>query len=434
LLRSTAIRLRGCAANPIHTEERTLRQSSLIRPGYSERFRCIGPACEDSCCQGWAVIVDQPAYERYQTVPAGPLRTLLDANIVLTPGDPNPAAFAKIVMPASLQCPMLTEERLCRIHAELGEEFLCHTCKTYPRVAYSIDNLEEKALSLSCPEAARLVLLDPELLTATSSSTYEITWDDSPQRERKLLLYFWPIREFVFTLLRNRVYPLWQRLFLLGSFCRRLDAVVSGEADRGVAAVLRDFPAAVASGKLRGAMETIPADLALQLDMVLQLAGLCRDRAVVGPRFIECLEAFKSGIRATPDAAMKDLIAGYAAAHASHYAPFFDAHPYILENLLANTIFRRQFPFGLKDGKLAAEPATAREFALLATQFALLKGLLIGVAGYYKEEFSTAHVIHTVQSATKHFEHHPQFLEKVHQLLVSTGRDNPHGLTMLLRN
>ncbi|MGB6690382.1 MAG: flagellin lysine-N-methylase [Terracidiphilus sp.] len=411
-----------------------MRKTSLIRPEYSQRFRCIGPACEDSCCQGWAVNIDQPAYEKYQNVAPGPLRTLLDESIERTPDAPNPLHFARMRMPASLTCPMLNEERLCRIHAELGEEFLCHTCATYPRIVSSIDGIEEKALSLSCPEAARLVLLDPDLMQPKGDGGYQMTWDDTKLDVRALLPFYWPIREIVLTLVRNRAYPLWQRLFLIGTLCRRLDAVTRRETDRGVAPVLQGISAAVAQGSLRTAMETIPADLALQLDMVLQLAGLCRERAQIGARFLESVDAFRRGIAAVPNATMETLIAAYAAAYDRHYAPFFAAHPHILENYLINAMFRRQFPYGTKDGKLILEPEMAREFATLSTQFALIKGLLIGVAGFHKEHFSADHIIYTVQSASKHFEHHPQFLDQMQALLASTGRDNPHGLTMLLRN
>jgi len=417
------------------TEGAGLRETGLIRPTYSERFRCIGPRCEDSCCKGWTVPVDKEAFEKYRALPAGPLRVLLDENLVETPNDPNPAHFAKIKMPASNECPILTEEGLCRIHAELGEEYLCHTCATYPRAVSNIDNLEEKALSMSCPEAARLVLLDPGLIEETFNGNYEMTWDDAPERaDREPLGFFWPVREFVFTLLRDRSYPLWQRLFLMGSFCRRMDAIARGESERGVTAFLRDFAGAVNHGALRAAMETIPADLHLQLDMVLRLAGLCRDRSAVGARFVECLETFKRGIDARPDATMRDLIAAYAGAYQKIYAPFFARNPHILENYLANAIFRRQFPYGLKDGKLQPKPEMTREYALLATQFALIKGLLIGVAGAHGEAFAEEHLVYTIQSASKHFDHHPQFLDQVHELLVKTGRDNPHGLTMLLRN
>jgi lysine-N-methylase len=329
---------------------------------------------------------------------------------------------------------MLTEERLCRIHAELGEEFLCRTCAMFPRIAYTIDSVEERSLALACPEAARLILLDRDLMRVDTGSYEQMTWDESPEASRLPLRFFWPIREFTVGLIRNRAYPLWQRMFLLGSFCRRVDAAVRGESDRGVAGVLRDFPGAIARGGLSAAMETISADLALQLDMVLHLAGLCRDRAMVGPRFVECVEAFKTGLGAVATATMRNLIDNYADAYTRFYAPFFAAHPHILENYLLNAVFRRQFPFGVKDGVIAPGPEMAREFALMATQFALMKGMLIGVAGCYRESFSAEHVIHTVQSASKHFDHHPQFLDNIHELLVQTGRDNPQALTMLLRN
>jgi lysine-N-methylase len=408
--------------------------TTLVRPEYAHRFRCIGPECEDSCCEGWAVPVDRAAYEKYQSIPAGPLRVLLDENIVRTQEAANPRQFARIRMPDSLRCPLLTPERLCRIHAELGEEFLCHTCATYPRIASRIDNCEEVALSLSCPEAARLVLLDPALPVTGPARAFNPLWHNLDASGRSPLPFFWPIREHVVALLRDRAYPLWQRLFLLGSLCRRLDAAARGETGRGIGSVLRDFHAAIARGSLRAAMEKIPADPALQLDMVLQLAALCRDRPLFGARFLECLDAFRHGIGFHSAATMPSLIAGYTAAYGQHYAPFFHAHPHILENFLINAVFRRQFPFGAEDGQLVAEPEMTRQFALLATQFALIKGLLIGVAGCHAQAFSAAHVVHTVQSASKHFEHHPQFLDRMHALLVSNGRDNPHGLTMLLRN
>lgn len=406
----------------------------MIRPEYSQRFRCIGPACEDSCCVGWAVLIDRPAYEKYQSVPAGPLRVLLDESIARTPETGSETSFAKIKMAQGSTCPILTEDRLCRIHKELGEEFLSHTCATYPRVVHKIDNLEEKALALSCPEAARLVLLDPDLALSGADGSYQLTWDDAAPGGRALLPFFWPIRELVIPLVRNRAYPLWQRMFLLGSFCRRLDAVARGEDQRGVAELLRSFSGAIQQGALREAMQKIPADPALQLDMVLRLAGLCRDRATIGARFLDCLDAFRQGIAAGPTSTFPALVEAYSAAHQRYFAPFFAEQPHILENYLINSVFRRQFPFGTKEGRILPDPETVREFALLVTQFALIRGLLIGVAGFHKEGFGAEHVVHTVQAASKHFEHHPGFLEQMRSLLASTGRDNAHGLTMLLRN
>jgi hypothetical protein len=56
------------------------------------------------------------------------------------------------------------------------------------------------------------------------------------------------------------------------------------------------------------------------------------------------------------------------------------------------------------------------------------------VAGCHREAFSTAHVVHTVQAASKHFEHHPEFLNMAYALLVETRLDGARGLAILLRN
>lgn len=236
--------------------------------------------------------------------------------------------------------------------------------------------------------------------------------------------------------MRNRTYALWQRLFLLGILCRRLDSVSKGELALSVSAFLGEFETSIAAGELRTAieaMETLPRDCALQLDLVLQLAGMVLRYSSVHPRFVNCVEDFKAGIGNGPGAMLESLTAHYKQAHDQFYAPFFDRHPYILENYLINTIVRSRFP--LRAGVHGGEsPSMAREYALLTAQFALMKGLLIGVAGRHGEEFSEDHVVHTVQAASRHFEHHPDFLDQAHALLVESQMDGARGLVILLRN
>jgi len=340
-------------------------------------------------------------------------------------------------MNASNQCPMLTEDRLCRIQIEHGAELLSHTCAHYPRVVHSVDGSQEISLTLSCPEAARLVLLSPNLLEhCLTSNPFELSSTTAIHDDATLHKDFWPIRAVVFSLVRNRIYPLWQRLFLLGLLCRRLDSIAKGELKRPLLNFLADFEAAIASGSLRPAMETLPIDRAAQLDAVLRLAGMMLHRANIHPRFVECVQAFTTGIGNGPGATLESLTAHYATAHDRFYAPFFEHHPHIAENYLVNTILRRQFPFGCDalDNPLPAQISMTDEFAKLTAQFALMKGLLIGVAGFHRERFAPEHVVHTVQAATKHFEHHPEFLDLAHKLLVESQLDGARGVAILLRN
>ncbi len=406
---------------------------------YAETFRCIGSACEDTCCQGWSVPIDQAAYVKYQSLSPSPLSAKINASLLAMPQPASKAIFAKIQMDGSNQCPLLTEERLCGIQAELGEQFLSHACACYPRVHQSINGVQQTALTLSCPEAARLVLLNPNLRVNGSLVDIEPPSADAagaPRADgfRSLTPWFQPIRRMILSLACNRVYPLWQRLFLLGVFCRRLDSIAGGELARLVPTFLADFEATAASKALMPAMEAVPVNLSSQLDVVLRMAGMLLHRSNVRPRFVECVQAFTTGIGNGPGATLESLTTRYAHAHDRYYAPFFERHPHILENYLVNTILRCRFPFGLESESAAAPQSMSREYALLTAQFALTKGFLIGVAGFHGEAFSAAHVVHTVQATSKHFEHHPEFLRLTYELLVESRMDGAWGLAILLRN
>jgi lysine-N-methylase len=419
----------------------------MLCPNYAESFRCIGPACEDTCCQGWTVLIDRDTYEKYQTIPAGPLRSRIDDAIESAPeqkdGSPR-GCVARIKTAPGCACPMLTTEKLCSIQLELGEAYLSHTCATYPRIVRPVGGIDEKALALSCPEAARLVLLNPRLMEMDRFEPHRPSFaeraaspmaaDDPGEDAACLPEGFWPIRRAVLALVKNRAYPLWQRLFLLGVFCRRLDSIAAGELRRSIPEFLLDFEASVVSATLQTALDALPVDRAAQLDVVLRLAGMLLHRSNVRPRFAECINAFTRGIGNGPGATLESLTSHFALAHDRFFAPFFARQPYILENYLVNAIFRGQFPFGREGIKPGAAPSHTREFVQLAGQFALIKGLLIGVAGFHGEAFGAEHVVHTVQAASKHFEHHPEFLNQTYALLVESRMDEMRGLAILLRN
>jgi len=420
---------------------------------YTEGFRCIGRECEDTCCRGWSVPIDRAAYERYQGLPASPLRTLIVANVARNRTESasdssqtvsgNGTAFAQMCLNGDNQCPLLTSDRLCRIHAELGEGMLGSACATYPRIVHEFGDVEEVALALSCPEAARLVLLNPMLLESELLTAEPAVPRGEPDRREEggrnpdgpaLPGDFQRIRASVLGLVQMSSYPLWQRLFLIGLLCRRLDAIERGELKKSVPEFLGDFEAAVGAGSLRPAMETLPVDRTAQLDVVLRLAGMLLRRSNVSPRFAECAQAFAAGIGNGPGATLESLTKQYTRAHDLWYEPFFRHHPHMLENYLVNTILRCRFPFGSEAAGAGAGPRRTQEFATLVAQFALLRGLLIGVAGFHGATFSTAHVVSTVQSAAKHFEHHPEFLKLSHELLLESRMDGARGMAILMRN
>lgn len=427
---------------PIATasKPKNLQSTKLIGPAYSENFQCIGPTCEDTCCKGWVVPVDQLAYRKLQTVPQDSLRSLINANIVVQSEHENnsKAVFATIRMTSSQACPLLMNNGLCRIQAEVGESFLPHTCATYPRIVHSIGITQERSLALSCPEAARLVLLNPDLVPRRQEASENPRQDSisSPLpavgvEPPTLQSLFWPVRRFVIDVIRDRTYPIWQRLFLLGVFCRRMDSLVKDKRLDAFAGFLQEFEVTIRSEAPRLEMDQLPVNWPVQLDVVLRLAGMMLQSSNIHPRFVDCVQAFTAGIGNGPNATFESLTTHYAAAHDGAFSAFFDRHPYILENYLLNTVFRCLFPYGRDGTGPGATPSMTSEHTRLVAQFALMRGLLIGVAGFHRDGFCAEHVVHTVQSACKHFEHHPEFLNQAHTLLLENGMEGERGAAIL---
>jgi len=146
----------------------------LSYPAYYDQFSCLAGACPDSCCKEWEVEVDGEAAERYRQLPGElgqRLRTVLRKEDGYT--------FMTI---ENGRCPMWRQDGLCRIHAQLGHDALCQTCRDYPRLRHDYGDFQELGLELSCPEAARLIFSDEQqILTQT------LPGGDAPDYDMQLM-------------------------------------------------------------------------------------------------------------------------------------------------------------------------------------------------------------------------------------------------------
>ncbi len=263
-------------------------------------FHCIGTECEDSCCHGMSVLVDKKTYEKYQAFPEERLGSLVQQYVSINMMGATDSLYARISPNSSNRCPFLSEERLCGVQKEYGSEYLSATCSTYPRALNSVEDELEVSLYLSCPQATRQILLDANSTQSVGDATSGRFRADQFSRLAtmgsgslyKPLRYFWEIRELVVAMIQDRGRPLWQRLFLLGILCRRLGEITSAEQDEAVPEILRSYREIVATGALRDKMERIPAQPAVQLDVVLRLVDQRIRAGSCGERFLECFEAF----------------------------------------------------------------------------------------------------------------------------------------------
>ena len=68
-------------------------------PDYYEKFSCIAGACEDTCCAGWEIDIDDKSYEYYKTV-GGAFGEMLRQNIKEYENDEEDAYESHGFMPS----------------------------------------------------------------------------------------------------------------------------------------------------------------------------------------------------------------------------------------------------------------------------------------------------------------------------------------------
>jgi lysine-N-methylase len=368
--------------------------------------------------------------------------------IVLNTETSTPSDFARIPLSAQASCPFLDGESLCGIQKQLGAEMLSVTCATYPRAVSKRGSETENALNLSCPEAARLTLLDPNLLrdsrheAGASRDRYAAIRRDAARLPRQYQSHL-AIREFALQLLADRRYPLWQRLYLLDILARRLETL-RGTASAAewsaanplqVAKLLADSARVAVLGKLRPAMDEIKAQPGRQIQLLVELLKMrILSLPAVPPRFSECLQDCELGLGTATAKSEGEILDAYATGYRRYYMPLMERHPHLLENYLTNHVFKNGYPFGRqRNVPLPGMVNAESEHLTMCVHLALAQMLLIGMANRYGDAFDVTHVVKLVQSLAKAIEHSGHFLDRIPGFLHARKLDNPRGVALLLK-
>lgn len=125
-------------------------------PDYYTEFSCTADACEDTCCAGWQIVIDPESLKKYKRVVSGKkgvsgkMRCKVSGGVNWLRG-----TFRQ---DKEKRCAFLNESNLCDMYTGLGKNSLCRTCRLYPRHIEEFEGVREITLSVSCPEAARILM------------------------------------------------------------------------------------------------------------------------------------------------------------------------------------------------------------------------------------------------------------------------------------
>jgi len=403
------------------------------QPSYYSRFHCLAADCEDTCCGGWSVAVDRTTYERYLGSPDASLQQAASEFMTRTPAGTPDDYFAIIQMKEG-RCPLL-EDQLCSLHARFGEEYLPQICDAYPRTMNRVDGVLERSLQTSCPEAARLVMLDPAPLSfadgemadapRTGGASYVATDRVTGGKPYEL---FHAGRRRAIAILQDRSIALWERMAALGELCDRLEAIVQSGSRR-------EFEEALQHESARRNVR--PQTLAFQLEVVISLI-VGRMSEYIGPAFRGCYKELMKGLAWTAQDSFEELAWRFSEAHERYYAPFIDAHSYMLENLLVNYAHRTMFPFGPQTTERMVDQVTAQgsiadKFRVMAAYLAIIQTVAVGAAALHMEQFGASHIVRVVYGFARSFEHSITFPPKALEILAENGIGDCRSAAALTR-
>lgn len=333
-------------------------------------------------------------------------------------------------------CPFLQEDKLCSIHKKLGGEYLSKVCMTYPRVTNIINGIYEKSVMLSCPETARLVLLNSNIMEFDEieeqeeiqhNILYKIN-TNSIQNANNVKRYFWPLRIFSISLLQNRNYSLTDRLIILGLFMKKVQEYLDSNRVHEIPTLIEEYNISIENRKLKELLSDIPTNLTIQMELMKEFNDQ-RFSIVISPNiqsYVKCVAEFLKGIKYTDDAKVEDIGERYKEGYLNYYEPFMREHEYIFENLLVNYVFKKIFP-------ISSKGEVFDDYMKLAIHYSLIKMLLIGMATYNKK-LDEALIVRLVYSFSRAIEHNNIFFDNTFELFKENGYNTMAYMAILIKN
>ena len=177
------------------------------RPNYYDKFQCTAGDCPDTCCAGWQIVIDEDSMKKYRKFHGDYVWKVMGCV------DWESGTFRQ---DEAKRCAFLNEQNLCELYKNAGEENLCKTCREYPRHTEEFEGVREITLSMSCPEAARILMEEMDKATfVTEERPEEMECEDFEEFDPFLFSILEDARKEMLNILQNREIPLKERAMLV---------------------------------------------------------------------------------------------------------------------------------------------------------------------------------------------------------------------------
>jgi lysine-N-methylase len=377
---------------------------NIFLPKYMVNFKCVSSSCIDTCCAGWDINIDEETYNNYINS-SGQFKELLQGKFIENKDEHDYFNHGFMVLKSESRCPFLNSNMLCDIHAQNGDENLCITCKSYPRVFNIVDNIYEKSGLPSCAEICVKAFLNKdkmefieieEDIDEKSIEIRRIIDSEAFEGTESLLQYFWDIRVISINIMQSRSYSIEERLNILKNFYEQVENANSLQDFDQVEELLQDFSNELVEYEFIKGSEFEESN-----EFYATLAGDELIRNIRSIRLKQCVKEYKGAIL------KENNICMYLEDNPRYFNEV-EENSYILENYLVNQIFKDLVPFNKGESLINSVKA-------LINSYRIIKAYTVGISINSEDRITGKHIIRVIQALSKDIEHNKVFKELLEQ-------------------
>lgn len=396
------------------------RSTNRRYPKYIKEFECIGGECEDSCCVGWDIDIDKATFKKYHKVQDKEMKLMFQKNVHNKENyESDDIDYGKVKIKGEKRCPFLDEKNYCVIYSKLGEDYLSNVCTSFPRIMNKVDGIYEISLDVSCPEAARLILLKEEgikfeegdftldkHIVSSDIDTKSKAFNSSP------IKYFKEIRDLSIKIIQNRKFDLNERLYILGEFINSLEEELEED--------FKNVPKFIKSYNMNSVMddyEKNDVSYIVQMDFFKKMLDkLNVEKSVDSVVFKEHTKEIISGFNFAESKGNIENAEQYIKAFEDYNEEFINKNSYIFENYLVNSMYNNMFPFSETE-------SIFHGYMMLLIRYSYIRFYLVGKYLHNKEE-SKEEIVKFIQVFSKIVGHHKTYLANMLTYIKRNEFDN----------
>lgn len=395
---------------------------NVLKPFYYDKFKCIGTQCKDSCCIGWKVYIDKKSYMNYKKV-KGRFSKILNRGISRNRNNETYLHYGEMNL-RDERCEFLNDKSLCDIYINLGEKYLCNTCKQYPRIIYKFGNFFEKTLNLSCPEVTRIFVESNEAFSFNVEneelSDTEKQFIQDIKYNNDLYNLLWKGRDLSIEVAQFREIDIWKRLVFIKIIGEQLQQLINESKYNQLENTIEELKNTITSLEVITSLDNIEKVNTVKIAFI---NVLLQRRVNIGENNIVFNEILKNFNLIFKDNEKASLI---LEKKENEFNIYFKEYEYIFENYIVYSLYNNYIKaLGSKD--------LNKNILILTLSYSAIKMLLLAKWIKNNGVLNKDDIIDVLYSFSRVTEHNNIFMECLYKDLKKEGYDSLAYLTILVR-